>query len=165
MRGLLKIGVDVCKHYLGWSTSPDRGPQVVQTSTDRGPRVAQTSTDRGWRGRPRTTDRGWRGRSRTEEAPWRQDLPPPGHCRHPKKRVDISNEGKREPIVRLGARRLGDRFEGSIYFGTDERGQFVMSSLFFCYRRCLICVFCSESYLWSGPISCLFLMRGWPFKG
>ena len=58
---------------------------------------------------------------------------PPGHCRHPKTRVDIANEGKREPIVRLGARRSVDRFEGSIYmyFGTDECGKFVMSSLFF----------------------------------
>ena len=33
--------------------------------------------------------------------------------------------------MRLGARRLADRFEGSIYFGTDECGKFVMSSLFF----------------------------------
>ena len=86
---------------------------------------------------------------------------PPRHCRHPKKRVGISNEGKREPIVRVGARRAGDRVEGSRYFGTDECGQFVMSSLFFCYRRCLIFVFCSESHImWSGPIFCLFLMRG-----
>ena len=56
------------------------------------------------------------------------------HCRHPKKRVDISNEGKQEPIVRLGARRLGNRFEGSIYFGTDERGKFVriVSKCAFC---------------------------------
>ena len=31
-----------------------------------------------------------------------------------------------------------------------------MSSLFFCYRRCLIFVFCSESHItWSGPIFCL----------
>ena len=77
-------------------------------------------------------------------------------CRHPKKHVDISNEGKREPIVRLGARRLGDRFEGRVYFGADECRTFVMSSLFFCYRRCLIFVFCSESRtIWSGPIFCL----------
>ena len=59
--------------------------------------------------------------------------------------------------MRLGARRLGDRFEGSILcFGTDECGQFVMSSLFFCYRRCLIFVFCSESHIiWSDPLFCL----------
>ena len=55
-----------------------------------------------------------------------------------------------QPIVRLGARRLENRLEGSIC----ECGKFVMSSLFFCYRRCFIFVFCSESYVWSGPIFC-----------
>ena len=52
-------------------------------------------------------------------------------------------------------RRLGNRFETSVYFWTGECGKIVMSSLFFCYRRCLIFAFCSESNLRSGPIFCL----------
>ena len=44
--------------------------------------------------------------------------------------------------------------------GTDACGKFVRSALFFCYRRCFIFVFCSESYVWSGPVFCLLLMRG-----
>ena len=37
------------------------------------------------------------------------DTCPPGHRRHLKRRVDIWNSGKREPIVSLGVRRLGNR--------------------------------------------------------
>ena len=44
-------------------------------------------------------------------------------CRH----FELRQMGAR--IIRLGARRLGNRFEGSTYFGTDECGKFVMSSL------------------------------------